>query len=217
MTMQRLLSPFVLGLALAGPAAADDGPGGIRAEMRQDLAEARHEVRVDLAQARRELDTGPLRLDNSLSFGQRRKAADVALPQAEITAQGDLLIAGRAQAIDAVQRRALLAYRGQVIDVAKAGIDIGERSAEIALAAVDVPVASLVFGAFTGGLERRIERSIAREVEPAVRGLCARLPALMASQQRLAASVPQFRPYAQLRHDDVNDCTRLGRDAFATR
>ena len=110
-----------------------------------------------------------------------------------------------------------MAYRGQVIELAKAGIDIGERSAEIALSAVDVPVASLLFGAFTGGLERRIERSIAREIEPAVRGLCGQLPALMAAQQRLAVSVPQFAPYARLRRDDLDDCHRAGRDAFATR
>ncbi len=216
MTLQRLLAPVALGLALAGPAAANDHPAGIRAEIRQDLAEARREVRVDLAKARRELETDNLRLDNSMVFGQRRKA-DAALPKAEITPQGDLLIDGRAQPVDAGQRRELLDYRRQVIELAKAGIDIGERSAEVALAAVDVPVTSLLFGAFTGGLERRIERTIARELEPAVRGLCRQLPALMASQQRLAASVPQFRPYANLRREDLDDCTRLGRDAFANR
>ena len=216
MTLQRLLAPVALGLALAGPAAANDHPAGIRAEIRQDLAEARREVRVDLAKARRELETDNLRLDNSMVFGQRRKA-DAALPGAEITPRGDLLIDGRAQPVDAGQRRELLDYRRQVIELARAGIDIGERSAEVALAAVDVPVTSLLFGAFTGGLERRIERTIARELEPAVRGLCRQLPALMASQQRLAASVPQFRPYANLRREDLDDCTRLGRDAFANR
>lgn len=216
MTLHRILCPLVLGLALAGPAAAGhDNPAGIRGEIRQELAEARREVRVDLAKARRELETGNLRLDDSLVIGKRRDTP--ALPRAEITPQGDLLIEGRAQPIEPSQRRALLAYRGQVIAVAQAGIDIGQRSAEAALAAVDVPFASLLFGAVSGGLERRIERTVAREVEPAVRGLCRQLPALRETQQQLAASVPQFRPYANLRQDEVDDCHRLGRDAFATR
>jgi hypothetical protein len=216
MTLQRLLSPVVLGLALAGPATAGhNDTNGIRAEIRQELAEARREVRSDLAKARRDLETENLRLDDSLAIGKRK--ATPALPRAEITPMGDLLIEGRAQPLDAIQRRDLLAYRGQVIELAQAGIDIGQRSAELALAAVDVSFASLLFGAVTGGLERRIERTVAREVEPAVRGLCRQLPALRATQQRLATSVPQFRPYANLRQEDIDDCQRLGRDAFATR
>ena len=216
MKLHQLLTPVVLGLALAGPASAGHDTTGIRAEIRQELAEARREVRVDLAEARRELETGNLRLDDSLVIGQRRKDMPE-LPRAEITPQGDLLVEGRPQPIDAGQRRDLLAYRGQVIELAKAGIDIGQRSAEAALAAVDVSFASLLFGAVTGGLERRIERTVARELEPAVRGLCRQLPALMASQQQLAASVPAFRPYARLRRDDLDDCMRVGHDAFATR
>jgi hypothetical protein len=217
MTLHRLLTPLALGLALAGPATAGDPPtGGIRGEIRQDLAEARREVGVDLAKARRELETGNLRLDNGMTFSKQRKK-DAALPRAEITPQGDLLIEGRVQVVDASQRRDLLVYRGQVIALAKAGIDIGERSAEVALAAVDVPFASLLFGAFTGGLERRIERSVTREIEPAVRGLCRQLPALMATQQQLAASLASFRPYANLRQGDVEDCLDTSRQSFAKR
>ena len=44
------------------------------------------------------------------------------------------------------------------------------------------------------------------QVEPGVRGICRLLPRVRDSQQRLAASLPQFRPYATLQREDVRDC-----------
>ena len=73
---------------------------------------------MDLAKAKRELETENLRVDNSLQFGDdhKRKATrgKHPLPRAEITPQGDFLIEGKRQAIDASQRRQLLVYRGPV-------------------------------------------------------------------------------------------------------
>ena len=46
--------------------------------------------------------------------------------------------------------------------------------------------------------------------------ICDSLPALMDSQQRLAVRLPQFRPYATLEADDVNDCADDMRSEFAT-
>lgn len=202
--------------------AADKQPTGISSEIRQELAEARKEIRADLAKAKRELDTDNLRIDNSLQFGDEKshkaKHGKAKPPMAEITPQGDFLIEGKRQSIDAGQRRQLLAYRGQVIDVAKTGIDIGQRSAEAALNAVgDGSWIGLMFGAMTGSLERRVERVVKQEIEPAVRSLCRQLPALRDSQQRLATSLPQFRPYATLEADDVADCENDIRREFASR
>ena len=42
------------------------------------------------------------------------------LPRAEITPDGDFLIDGKAQPVDAGQRRQLLTYRGQVVGIALA-------------------------------------------------------------------------------------------------
>jgi len=218
----RPLAIALLACLPALPAQAADHPSGIGAGIRRDLAEARNEVRVDLAKAKRDLDTENLRLDEGMHFGNsdaaRSKQAKSALPRAEITPQGDLLIAGKAQPVDAGQRRQLLVYRGQVIGIAKDGIDIGQRSAEAALDAIgNGSVTSLLFGAMTGSLERRVERVVKLQVEPAVRGLCRKLPALMDSQQRLASSLPQFRPYATLEADDVANCEADIRNEFAFR
>ena len=47
--------------------------------------------------------------------------------------------------------------------------------------------------------------------------ICRSLPSLLDSQQRLAASLPQFRPYATLEADDVADCENEVRNEFARR
>ncbi len=217
-----LVIALLAGTPLLTAQAADKQSAGISNEIRQGLAEARKEVRVDLAKAKRELDTENLRVDNSLQFGdddkRKAKRGKAALPSAEITPEGDFLIEGKRQSIDAGQRRQLLDYRGQVIGVAKTGIDIGQRSAEAALDAVgNGSWVGLMFGAMTGSLERRVERVVKQEIEPAVRSLCRQLPALRDSQQRLATSLPQFRPYATLEADDVADCENDIRREFASR
>ncbi len=173
MRNHRMLMPVFLAsiLAFAGqPAHARDTR--IDNEVSADLADARSEVRTELAAARRELDTGNLQLGDNLRFGTsdaRASHADRALPRAEITPQGDFLIEGKPVAIDRYQRQELLLYRGEVIAIAKAGIDIGERSAQAALDAVDRGLFSLMFGAMTGSLERRIEKTVRETVEPGVR------------------------------------------------
>lgn len=222
MKTRKLLAIALLAGAPLLTAQAAPGENGFHGDIRQELADARKDVRIDLAKARQELDTGNLRLDQGFQFGAHNaktsKQAKANLPSAEITPKGDLLIGGKAQAINAVQRRQLLAYRGQVIVIAKAGIDIGQRGAEVALDAVgNGSLVSLMFGAMTGSLERRVERVLKQEIEPAVRGICRQLPAMMASQQQLSASLPQFRPYATLEADDVAECENDIRNEFASR
>ena len=221
MQTKRILSVAALSLLL--PLAAQAQPPrsadtGITAEIRRELGDARKEVRAELAKAKRDLDTGDLQLQDSLQFGKQAKAKRTAAEKAAaaITPQGDLLIDGKPQEIDAGQRRQLLAYRGLVVEIAKVGIDIGQKSADAALDAVDGSWVSLMFGAMTGSLERRIERTVREQVEPGVRGICRMLPRVMDSQQRLAASLPQFRPYATLERDDVADCENNVRREFAS-
>jgi hypothetical protein len=194
----------------------DDGPGK---EVRRDLVDARHEMQADLAKARAELETENLEVGNDFHFGKdgEHESRDKSLPKAEITPRGDFLVDGKTVAINAAQRNQLLAYRGQVIDIARTGIDLGERGAEVALEAVDRPLLSLIIGGLTGSLERRVEATVKREIEPGMRQICSRLPALRVSQQQLAASLPQFRPYATLEADDVADCEADVRREFATR
>lgn len=223
MNMTRTVLPAALCLLLplaaqAQPPRSADTVLGIGAEIRREMAEARKEVREELTKAKQELDTGNLQLNGSLQFGNAKsRHANNTAPHAEITPQGDFIVDGKRQDIDISQRRQLLAYRGLVVEVAKTGIDIGQQSAEAALNAVDGSVMGLLFSAMTGSLERRIERTVRQQVEPAVRGICRMLPRVMDSQQRLSASLPQFRPYATLEADDVADCENDVRREFASR
>ena len=201
--------------------ATDTGLAGIGAEVKREMASARAEVRADLAKARAELDQEDLKLGDSLSFGKRNKsgkrAADTELPPAHITRAGDLVIDGKTIAINAQQRRDLLSYRKQVISVAKAGIDGGEKAAMAALELTDTSLMALMFGAFTGSLERRVEKTVKQHIQPMVLQICHSLPELRASQQALAGSLPAFRPYATLEADDYKDCERDVRRDLAVR
>jgi hypothetical protein len=211
---------LLLGALLPFSAAAGTHASGrgISEEISADLAEARREVREELAAARAELERENLSLGEGLHIGKSgRNGRGDDRPKAEITPAGDFLIDGKAVAIEAGQRRELLAYRGQVIAIAHAGIEIGERSAEAALRAVDRGLFGLLFSAMTGSLERRIEKEVYASLEPGLRQICGALPDLLESQQRLAASLPEFRPYATLEADDVDDCMDEIRREFAHR
>ena len=205
-------------LVALSPLAAQAGTA--RSEVANDLDQARQEVRTEMAQERAKLDKDNLTLGDSLHFGKESKneaAKRQNLPKGEITPRGDLLIDGKAVAVDAGQRRQLLAYRAQVIDIAKTGIDAGEKAAMLAIEATDVSLFRLIAGGLTGSLERRVEATVQREIQPMVLQICHRLPELRDSQQALAASVPEFRPYATLDSDDVEDCERDIRKDLAAR
>ena len=207
-----------LALALLLPLGAQAGT--VRDDVRHDMAEARSEMRAELAKARVELETENLEVGNGFHFGKdgkRKSSHDENLPKAEITARGDFLIEGKAVAINAAQRQQLLGYRGLVIGIARDGIDAGDKAALAALDATDVSLLSLIWGGLSGSLERRIERTVKLHVEPMVRRICRRLPDVLASQQQLSASLPQFRPYATLERDDVDDCENDARNEFAMR
>jgi len=213
----KSMQAAVLVLALS-PLAAHAGT--TRGEVAQDLADARAEIRADLAQERAKLENENLSLGDTLRFGKESKAeADSrrALPPGEITPAGDLLVDGKPVAIDATQRAQLLAYRARVIDLAKTGIDAGERAAMLAIDATDVGMFRLFFSAMTGSLERKVKATVVREIQPAVLRICRGLPELRDSQQRLAASLPEFRPYATLEEDDIEDCERDVRNELAMR
>ena len=211
-----LLAILLAGLLPLVAQAASAQDGGVQQELTRELAEARREVRAELATARAELDTGNLELGHGMHFGKSAgRKQDPDLPKAEITPDGDFLVDGQAVAIDANQRRQLLAYRGEVIGIARAGIDIGERSAEVALEMVDRGLFRLVLSAMTGSLERQLEKTLKETIGPGVRQICDRLPSLLDSQQHLSASLPQFRPYPTLQAEDVENCHDEIRHQFA--
>lgn len=182
---------------------------GERSEIGRELDQARKELRAELARERARLETENLPLGDSLRLGRRDRKAGATgrdQPKGEITPAGDLLIDGSAVAVDAAQRRQLLDYRAQVIDVARAGIEAGEKAALVAIEATDVSMFRLITGALTGSLERRVEAVVKQELQPAILQVCRRLPQLRDSQQALATSLPAFRPYATLGSQDIASC-----------
>jgi hypothetical protein len=206
MTNIRTLAA-ALCLCLSLPMAAQAAPSrhGSGDDVRQELADARKDVRTDLAKARQDLLTENLRLGDNFHFGNHQpKSRD--LPDAEITPEGDFLIDGKAQAIDAGQRTQLLAYRRQVVDIAIGGIEAGQAAADAALDAVGDSWVGILFNAMTGRLERRVESTVKQHIEPMVLGICRQLPEVRNSQQRLAASLPSFKPYADLEQRDIDEC-----------
>ena len=53
--------------------------------------------------------------------------------------------------------------------------------------------------------EQRMEAQ-GEKIEAEAMKLCVQLPPLLASQQALAASLPEFKPYARMTQDDIDDC-----------
>ena len=126
--------------------------------------------------------------------------------KAEITPQGDLLIEGRKVEIDEGQRRLLLDYRNEVSAIASAGMDVGTEGAKLATKAVTEAIGG-IFSGKPEEIEARIEAQ-AQGIKDKARALCDRLPRLYAAQQKVAAGVPDFAPYARMTPDDIDDCRR---------
>ena len=162
-----------------------------------------------IEQARKELATQNISISDGMNIninGRQWNTGDPSLPKAEITPKGDLLIEGKAVAITAAQRAELLAYRGQIIGIAEAGMTIGAQGANIAGHAVSGAIGA-IFGGKDGEkeFEKKMETEAAK-IEAEAMKLCTRLPALMAGQQALAASLPEFKPYARMTQADIEDC-----------
>ena len=132
-------------------------------------------------------------------------------PRAEITPDGRLLIAGKEVAANDVQRRHLQEYRGHVVAVAMAGMDVGLAGAKLGANAAGEALKG-IFSGDSEGVEKRINAEAAK-IEAQAKRICDRLPAMLASQQALARELPAFKPYATMDQSDVDDC---GKDNSVT-
>ena len=125
-------------------------------------------------------------------------------PKAEITPQGDLLIDGRKIEANAQQHALLLQYRKQIEAVAGAGMDIGVQGAELGVKAATEAIKG-IFSGNPDDVEQRVEAE-AEQIKLSARKLCDQLPAMLETQTALAAAMPEFRPYATMDQDDIDDC-----------
>lgn len=135
--------------------------------------------------------------------------SDSGSSKAEITPAGDLLIEGKPVEIDAAQRELLLTYRGQILKVAEAGIDIGLQGADLGARAAKEAVKG-IFSGKTGDIEKNIDAD-ARRLETEAKKICDLLPPMRDTQQQLAATLPAFEPYARLEQSDIDDCRDKGK------
>lgn len=163
--------------------------------------------------ARHELETGNIDLNDGpvIRVGNSHRVINASrsnLPKARITPQGDLVIADKAVAITPHQRELLLAYRQQVIDIAETGMSIGVQGADLAGKAVTGVLGS-VFSGKGDEFGKRMDVE-GKKLEAKARQLCTQLEPMRLRQQQLAASLPEFKPYATMTDADIDECDKHG-------
>jgi hypothetical protein len=161
------------------------------------------EIQKGIQQAKQELATKDIDVD-SVHIG-KEPHDDGTRPKAVITPQGELVIAGKEVKATPEQHALLLGYRQQIVRIAEAGMDIGAHGASLGASAAK----EAIWGALTGKSDKEIEAAIKPQtdkIQAAAARLCQRMPDLLASQQKLAAAMPEFRPYATMTQKDVDDC-----------
>jgi hypothetical protein len=168
------------------------------------------EIHKGIERAKQELATKDIGVDD-IHVGNSGHHRNGSRPRAVITPQGELVIAGKTVQATPEQHAMLLDYRGQIIGIAEAGMDIGAEGASLGTHAAS----EAIWGALTGKSDKQIEAAIkpqTEQIQAAALRLCQRMPALLSSQQKLAAAMPEFRPYATMTQQDVDDCGREATD-----
>lgn len=187
----------------APPAAASTATDAPETMIGRQVAKAIGKAREELATSNISISDGVNININGYSV-RRAKSS----PNAEISPAGDLLIDGKPVVVTPAQRAELLQYRAHVIAIAEAGMAVGVKGADIAGEALS-GVAGAIFSGEEGtqAFEQRMEAKGAL-IEAEALKICAQLPPLLASQQRLADSLPAFKPYATMTQADVDDCAK---------
>ena len=183
-------------------AAADEPRTALGRTVANALEEARQEMATENISVSGDMDIQVG--DTHINRDRPRDAEGNPLPKAEISPEGDLLIDGKAVAVTPEQRTMLLDYRGHIMEVVSTGMTLGAKGADLGMEAAGGAIKSI----FTGEMEafeQRIEAQAAA-IETEALKICDRLPAMLASQQALAASLPEFRPYATMTEADIDDC-----------
>jgi hypothetical protein len=185
-------------------AATEHGPATRDADQAPATSMIAGEIQKAMQAAKQKLASKNINV-NSVHIGDSRERGTDSLPNAEITPAGELLIAGKKVAATPAQHALLLDYRTQIVGIAVAGMDIGTQGADLGVHAAK----AAIWGALSGKSDKDIEASIKPQtdkIQAAAMMLCKRLPELLSSQQKLAAAMPEFRPYARMEQKDVDDC-----------
>ncbi|MET0288744.1 MAG: hypothetical protein ABW178_03880 [Pseudoxanthomonas sp.] len=206
-TMKTHHATLLLALALTISACQPSSTGSSN-PVSQAMDEARKgidEAQKGMQEAQSEIEKARVKLSSenlSLNQGKALKA----LPKAEITPQGDLLIEGKVVEATAEQKQLVLAYRGELLGVITEGMAIGIEGAKLGMDAAGAALKGLISNTPSDEIGKQVEKSAKERLKPQVEKLCARLPSLHIAQQALADKMPEFRPYATMDQADVDDC-----------
>src|SRR5574337_1046974 len=157
----------------------------------------------------RELDAEQARLATAnFTLSSHDKDA----PNAEITPQGDFLVAGKPVTLTSQQHAQTLSYRAQLMQVneqafivAKHGVKMGMRGT----APLMRGTAPLVFRVLPGESDEEIDQYMHKRLSGVfaeAAKICDRLPAVMTTERQLATSLSAFKPYANLTPAKIDDC-----------
>lgn len=175
-------------LGACSPEHSSASSGGLAASIDGDITTA-------LDNAKAELRSEPITVSHN----------DPMLPKAQIAPNGDFIVGGKTVVITSEQRGALLEYREQMIGIASAGIAIGKQGAALGISAAGDALAAALSGKSDQEVEDGVKAKTAGIRQAAAR-LCDRLPAMLTEQQKLAAALPAFKPYATMTERDISDC-----------
>lgn len=218
-TLNGLALILLLPLAACGQSRQADSQPGAADNVTQAMKDANEktspsmisgEIRKAIQEAKQELASKNIDVD-SVHIGDSRSRDKDSRSKAQITPQGELLIEGKKVTATQAQHALLLDYRKQVVGIAEAGMDIGAQGADLGVNAAK----EALWGALTGKSDKAIETAIKPQtdkIQAAAAQLCLRLPDLLSTQQKLAAAMPEFRPYATMRQKDVDDCGKDMKD-----
>lgn len=201
--MRIVLATALLALAACQPGGKDTAaaPNGPAAQALAEAGKGVDEARKEIEQARQKLAS------ENFSLGRDGHGN---LPKAEITPDGEVLVAGRNVTSTPEQKALGLAYRTQLQDVVSDGMAIGIEGAKLGIDAAGAALKSLFDGQSADEIGKQAEVAARERIKPQVEQLCARLPRLMEAQQALAAALPEFRPYATMDQSDIDDCADKG-------
>lgn len=125
-------------------------------------------------------------------------------PDAVISASGDLTIAGKAISLSGPQKELAVRYFAGASAVRDDGLATGMAGAATAVTALSSVVSGLANGE-PDKIGPEIDAKAAK-IEQHVEKLCRDLHDLATTQDALAASLPDFKPYALIMEKDVNSC-----------
>lgn len=127
-----------------------------------------------------------------------------AAPDAIVTPDGSLSIAGKAITVTDAQQKLLRQYHKGVVALRDHAYETGMAGADIAGDAIALAV-SAIAGADTDKADKKINAK-ADKIEASATRLCADFAGIRATQDSITQQLPAFQPYARIDADAVAKC-----------